>query len=408
MKHIRLKILTVIWVVILLLFSLFEIMINTALPLYFEGQAEDALEYEVEYIKGLRNDMENSDDYVGTYFSGEINFIVLDDSSTLTGASESNGYNANQKVFENEVIEFQNKENLEIEKVYTFKTENGYYILVKYEDVFALYGNAVPTIMYINIKPLLQYTRTLDVLLAIAFLCVTAVMSAIGLNLGRKIEQSQEAQRRFFQNSSHELKTPLMAIQGYAEGIQTGVIEPIDSAEVILEESDRMAKLVEEILSISKIDAHRLVLNMAIVDVKEVLYDCLRAVEPIQKEADIKAEVDFSVPPIYVKCDEDQLSRAFTNVIVNAIRHCCGEFSVSCKENGKYCVVKVSDNGDGLSSEDIPHIFDRFYTGKKGNTGIGLALTAEIIKLHRGTITAYNDSYGAVFEIKIPKVSKNG
>ena len=406
MKHIRLKILLIILFVILLLFGSFEIILNTALPLYFENQAKNALEYEIQYIKNLKSE-NNGSEYIGTYFSGEINFIVLDGNKASSN-DESNSYKANQKQSESEVIGFVENNELEIEKCYTFKTENGYYILVKYEDVFALYGEAVPTVMYINIKPLLQYTKTLDVLLVIAFFCVTVVMSAIGLNLGRRIEQSQEAQRRFFQNSSHELKTPLMAIQGYAEGIQTGVIDPVASSTVILEESDRMTKLVEEILSISKIDAHRLILNTAIVDVREILYDCLRTVEAIQNEADINISVDFPSDAVYISCDEDQLGRAFSNVIVNAVRHCHGEISVSCKDNTKYCIVKISDDGDGLTAEDIPHIFDRFYTGKKGNTGIGLALTAEIIKLHKGTITAYNSQVGAVFEIKLPKTSKRG
>lgn len=404
MKHVRLKILSVIWVIILLLFGSFEVILNTALPLYFENQAKEALKYEIDYIKELKTDSESTSEYVGTYFSGEINFIVLDDENAKTNTSDN--YKTTIKNTETEVIDIIENNELEIEKCYTFKTENGYYILVKYEDVFALYGEAVPTVMYINIKPLLQYTKTLDLLLGIAFLCVTVVMSAIGLKLGRNIEQAQEAQRRFFQNSSHELKTPLMAIQGYAEGIQTGVIDPVDSSTVILEESDRMTKLVEEILSISKIDAHRLVLNTAVTDVHEILYDCLRSVEGIQNEAGIEISIDFSSSPLYIKCDEDQLGRAFTNIIVNAIRHCRGKISVSCKEVGKYCIVKVSDNGDGLSPEDLPHIFDRFYTGKNGNTGIGLALTAEIIKLHKGTISAYNDSFGAVFEIKLLKTVK--
>lgn len=407
MKHIKLQILAMIWIIILLLFGSFEVILDTTLPRYFENQAKAALEYEINYIKELVDDAQTGEDnaheYVGTYLSGEINFIVLDDENNLKSNNIGDNYKTNQKITEKEVVEYEKNNDLEFEKCYTFKTENGYYILVRYVDIFALYGENVPTIMYINIKPLLQYTKTLDILLALAFLCVTIVMSAIGLNLGHRIEQSQEAQRRFFQNSSHELKTPLMAIQGYAEGIQAGVIDPAESSAIILEESDRMAKLVEEILSISKIDAHRLSLNKTVVDVREILYDCLRSVEGIQNEAGTKINIDFCSSPICIKCDEDRLASAFTNILVNAIRHCNGKICVSCKESGKNCIVKVSDNGDGLSQEDIPHIFDRFYTGKKGNTGIGLALTAEIVKLHKGSITAYNDEYGAVFEIRLPK-----
>ncbi len=407
MRHIKLRILTIIWSLIFLLFGVFEVILNTALPLYFEAQAKNALEYEVNYIKAIKDDAnENAEDveYVGTYFSGEINFIVLDEEKKAV-ASETNAYKGSQKINEKEVIDYQKNNDLEIGVCYTLKTENGYYTLVKYEDVFALYGESVPTIMYINIKPLLQYTKTLDVLLVFAFLCVTVLMSAIGYRLAAAIENSQESQRRFFQNSSHELKTPLMAIQGYAEGIQTGLFAQDVSSSIILEESERMTRLVDEILSISKIDAHRLALNKTTADVREILYDCLRAVEGIQQERGVEFALDFDSKPVLLSCDEDQLARVFGNVLVNALRHCDSKISVTCKSLGKYCLVKIRDDGEGLSDEDLPHIFDRFYTGKNGNTGIGLALAAEIIKLHKGSITAYNDEDGAVFEIKLKQNS---
>ena len=407
MKHIRLQILIVIWIVIALLFGSFDLILHISLPLYFERQATEALEYEIEYIKALKDASPDGEDieYVGTYLSGEINFIVLDNMPSAE-TSNMSSYKTTQKISEKEILDYNSENEIELEKCYTRKTENGYYIFVKYEDVFEFYGESVPTIMYINIKPLLQYTKTIDLLLAIALICVTIVMSLIGLNLGKRIEESQEAQRRFFQNSSHELKTPLMAIQGYAEGIQTGIIDPVESSSVILEEGDRMTKLVDEILSISKIDAHKISLNLSVTDIREILYDCLRFVDGIQKEKGVKISIDFSDSPIFVKCDEDQLERAFMNVLVNALRHCNGEISVCCFASGKHCNVKIHDNGEGLSQKDIPHLFDRFYTGKNGNTGIGLALTAEILKLHKGSISAYNDEKGAVFQIKLPVSQK--
>lgn len=404
MKHIKLRILSVIWSAIFLLFVVFDLILHVSLPLYFENQARSALEYEVNYIKELKNsDSDNKDEpaeYAGTYLSGEINFIIPDDIDSI-GDEKNTGYNSAQKIADNEIINFLEKNNIELGECYTVKTDNGYYVFVEYEDVFELSGESSPTIMYINIQPVVRYTRSLDLLLGIAFFCITAVMSVIGLKLGKKIEESQAAQRRFFQNSSHELKTPLMAIQGYAEGIQAGVIDPAQSATVILEESDRMTRLVEELLSISKIDAHRLVLNFAVTDVREILYDCLRAVEGIQKEKNIKIMLGFSDSPILADCDEDQLGRAFTNVIVNALRHCKNKVMISCKRRGKYCSVKVFNDGDNISSKDLPHIFDRFYTGKNGNTGIGLALTSEIVRLHSGSISAYNSATGVVFEIKL-------
>ena len=86
---------------------------------------------------------------------------------------------------------------------------------------------------------------------------------------------------------------------------------------------------------------------------------------------------------------------------MNGIRHCNSAIVVLCTAEQKSAMVKISDDGNGIAEDDLPHIFDRFYTGTKGSTGIGLALSREIVNLHNGTITAYNE-VGATFEIRLP------
>ena len=172
MKHIKLRILSVIWSAIFLLFVVFDLILHVSLPLYFENQARSALEYEVNYIKELKNsDSDNKDEpaeYAGTYLSGEINFIIPDDIDSI-GDEKNNGYNSAQKIADNEIINFLEKNNIELGECYTVKTDNGYYVFVEYEDVFELSGESSPTIMYINIQPVVRYTRSLDLLLGIAF-----------------------------------------------------------------------------------------------------------------------------------------------------------------------------------------------------------------------------------------------
>ena len=90
---------------------------------------------------------------------------------------------------------------------------------------------------------------------------------------------------------------------------------------------------------------------------------------------------------------------------MNGIRHCNSTVVITCTTEEKEAVVRVSDDGNGIAQEDLPHIFDRFYTGTNGSTGIGLALSREILNLHKGSIKAYNE-VGAVFEIRLP-ISKN-
>ena len=211
-----------------------------------------------------------------------------------------------------------------------------------------------------------------------------------------------ERQQTFFQNASHELKTPLMAIQGYAEGIQAGVMDTGSAAEVILEESDRMTELVEELLDISKIDIGRQQLALSEMDIRELLYDSIRAVESAAAASGITIAPDFSEEPIMVKCDDTQMRRAVTNILTNGLRYARSELRLTCRADRRQVTIRIQDDGDGIAEADLPHIFDRFYMGRSGKSGIGLALTREIIHLHKGTIRARNGDTGAVFEISIP------
>ena len=245
--------------------------------------------------------------------------------------------------------------------------------------------------MYINIDHIVKYTRSLNWLISAIFLCAIVVMSIIGYRLGVKIEESQKTQRRFFQNSSHELKTPLMAIQGYAEGIEMDVVDPQNAAGIIMQETERMTGLVEEILSISKIDSRHFKL-----DIKEVLYDCFRSLDAVQQMNGISIVPEFPDEEIYVKCDEDQMARAFRNIIINGLKYSKKKITVACE------TIQFKDDGNGINRDDIEHIFDRFYKGSDGGTGIGLSLANEIIHLHKGSVTAYNYLDGAVFEVKLP------
>ena len=412
MKYIKLRILAVIWVALLLLFSAFFLILYLLLPKHFQKLAEESLQYEMQYIDLLLTE-EEVPEYVGSYFSGNISFVPLSDGDQLlesdadtSFAAENQGYLSGLQTAQNEVAEYCRSNVLTYGKCYTLQTQSGFYVLVEYEDVFDLNGPATPAAMYINLQFIFQYTESLCLVLCVFFLCLTAVMSGIGFRLGRSIEQSQETQRHFFQNSSHELKTPLMSIQGYAEGIKNGVMEPVSSAAVILQESDRMTGLVEELLTLSRIDANRMELRPAPTDVREILYDCLRSTEPVWRKKQVTVAPGFSEEPVLAVCDEDKLEQALKNVLVNALRYCRSRVDITCEKRGAAAVIRIGDDGGGIAKADLPHIFDRFYTGEKGSTGIGLALAAEIIHLHQGSIEAQNGERGAVFEIRLPLARK--
>ena len=174
------------------------------------------------------------------------------------------------------------------------------------------------------------------------------------------------------------------------------------AAEVILAESDRMTELVEELLDISKIDMGRQPLTLSEMDVRELLYDSIRAVEPAVAASGITIMPDFPEEPIIVKCDDTRLRRAVTNILSNGVRYARNELRLTCRMDKRHVTIRIQDDGDGIAAEDLPHIFDRFYMGRSGKSGIGLALAKEIVHLHKGTIRAYNGETGAVFEISIP------
>ena len=402
MKHIKLRILSIIWLSVLLIFATFVGVLNLIIPSHFEKEAVTALQYEMEYIDKSMNDDDTDDDYVGTFLSGNIRFIdFFDEGYEVSAATKNTDTNSSAQNDENEIRDRCDINKMTEGDIIIINTDRGYYVLVKYHDAFRDDGSYQSTIMYINIQPIVNYTRSLNWIFAAVFGAVIIVMSVIGYNLGKKIEEDHDANHKFFQNSSHELKTPLMAIQGYAEGIQQGVVDIPSSAEIIIHESEKIADMIDGMLSISKIDAHQLVLNLATADLREILYDCIRSVEPIQQKKNIQITPLFTDLPVLVKCDEIQLSKVFVNVLINGIRHCRSTVIISCNVEGKEAVVKVKDDGNGIAEGDFEHLFDRFYSGVNGNTGIGLALSQEILNLHNGKITAYNE-IGAVFEIHLP------
>ena len=174
------------------------------------------------------------------------------------------------------------------------------------------------------------------------------------------------------------------------------------AAEVILEESDRMTELVDELLDISKIDMGRQPLTLSEMDVRELLYDSIRAVEPAAAASGITIAPDFPEEPVMVKCDDTQMRRAVTNILTNGLRYARSQLCLTCRADKRNVIIRIQDDGDGIAEGDLPHIFERFYMGKSGKSGIGLALTKEIVHLHKGMIRAYNGDGGAVFEITLP------
>ena len=231
-----------------------------------------------------------------------------------------------------------------------------------------------------------------------------------------KLEKNGEEQKIFFQNVSHELKTPLMSIRGYAEGLKYRVFESEkdmnNAADIIIAESERLNDLVADLIYISKIDALDASNNSKIfemtskADLTELTVNCVEKLKGLlisqNKINDKKIEI---LPPpneIYINCDEESLMRAVMNIIANCVQYAKTTVEISFHENAKGAYLYIKDDGPGIEEKDLPNIFNRFYKGKTGKHGIGLAITKAIIEQHGAKINAGNriGETGAEFVIE--------
>lgn len=217
------------------------------------------------------------------------------------------------------------------------------------------------------------------------------------------IEKAEESQKQFFQNASHELRTPLMSIQGYAEGIASGVMKNNEkSAGIIIKESQKMSSLVDEILFLSRMDMNASKKQFEEIDIKELLYSCSWSIKGMADQQGLQIVHEFTDERITVIGEETQLEKAFTNVLSNAVRYAESQIRIHCEQNQNQVIVSVTDDGAGISKEDLPRIFERFYKGEKGHFGIGLAITEKIVTQHGGEIEAFSKERATEFRFTLP------
>ena len=209
-------------------------------------------------------------------------------------------------------------------------------------------------------------------------------------------------QKAFFQNASHELRTPLMSIQCYAEGISCGLMKPEEASNTILQETARLNEMVKDLLYISKIDNITAAYTTTKTDLITVIRGCAARQQAVADKEQIRFSFDLDKQPVYCECVGELISRAVENLITNAIRYASSEIVISCHKEAGLITICVADDGHGIDSETMPHIFERFYKGKDGNHGIGLSIVKSITEQHGGSIEAENNNGGAMFTITLP------
>jgi two-component system phosphate regulon sensor histidine kinase PhoR len=210
-----------------------------------------------------------------------------------------------------------------------------------------------------------------------------------------------EAYRKdFLGNVSHELKTPIFTIQGYVHTLLEGGLDDRDVNLLYLQKAsksiDRLISIVDDLESISRLEAGELILDQRTFDIRELITEVIESLELRAKEFEITLATDpESAVPVYVYADKDRIRQVLINLLVNSIKYGRkgGKTTVSVDDQERYCTVDVKDNGLGIEKQHLGRLFERFYRVDKsrsremGGTGLGLAIVKHIIEAHRQKIS---------------------
>ena len=233
--------------------------------------------------------------------------------------------------------------------------------------------------------------------------------------MNTRVLVSQKSQREFVANVSHELKTPLTSVQGFAQAILDGTASTPEShqqaARVIYDEAGRMHRMVLNLLDLARLDAGTLDLQRIPVDLPALLNNIIEKFTPQARAAGVTISMEAATLPTIIG-DGDRLAQVFTNLVDNALKNTPsgGQIILQAIPSGTEVRVEVTDTGVGIPPEAITHIFERFYQadpsrsgGKKHGTGLGLAIVKEIVGAHGGTISVRSvPGAGSTFTVTLP------
>ncbi|MCR5830495.1 MAG: HAMP domain-containing histidine kinase [Lachnospiraceae bacterium] len=236
---------------------------------------------------------------------------------------------------------------------------------------------------------------------------------AINYMVGQ-IKQVDDYQKKFVANVSHDFRSPLTSIKGYAEAIKDGTV-PEEARnkylDVILFETDRLSKLTSDLLDLNRIDARGLMLDVTSFDINEAIKKTAASFEVTCLKKKINIELSFAEKSTFVDADLGRIQQVLYNLIDNAIKFSRAQTSIEIEteEKGAKALIRVKDHGEGISRENIKRIWERFYKqdssrGKdKKGTGLGLSIVKEIIAAHDENINVIStEGVGTEFTFTLP------
>ena len=231
-------------------------------------------------------------------------------------------------------------------------------------------------------------------------------------------QEKEERERRLFvSNVSHELRTPLTSVKSYLEALDEGALSEHvapDFIKVSLDETNRMMRMVTDLLHLSRIDNATSHLDVELINFTAFITFILNRFDQIRgQDEEKKYELvrDYPITSVWIEIDTDKMTQVIDNILNNAIKYSPdgGKITVTMKTTDDQMILSISDQGLGIPKQDLPRIFDRFYrvdrarSRAQGGTGLGLAIAKEIIKQHKGFIWAKSEyGKGSTFTIVLP------
>ena len=237
---------------------------------------------------------------------------------------------------------------------------------------------------------------------------VWTLVQAFNATLAR-LEALFQAQRRFVADVGHELRTPLTVIKGNAQWMRRIGRLDTEALDSIEEETDRLSRLVEDLLLLARAEAGKLPLRREVVALDAVFAEVLREMQVVARQKEVTLEVEVE-QPLEVEGDPDRLKQVFINLVSNALKYTPkgGHVILGLSAAKGWAVCRVRDTGPGIPPEDLPHVFERFYRADKARSrgqgfGLGLSIAYWIVKHHGGRIEAASKmGEGTTFTVYLP------
>jgi two-component system sensor histidine kinase BaeS len=226
------------------------------------------------------------------------------------------------------------------------------------------------------------------------------------------LARSKGLERQFLLSVSHDLRTPLTSIRGYAEAIGDGTAtDTARAADIIASESRRLERLVGDLLDLAKLDARRFSLEPRRIDAADVAAAVADSFGPAAADAGLAVRVDTPDEPLAVMADPDRLAQVAANLVENAFKFAASRIEVGARsDGGGQVLITVADDGPGIPADDLPRVFERLYQSsrtpaRQAGSGLGLAIVAELVDAMGGSVRAVSpteDSRGTRLEVRLP------